>query len=84
MSKAVMSLDIFRQRHVATTNVVNNPNILKTDNINQLNKMNHFVIPFIYKIEKMNRMNKMNYIVPHLYSEKDKMNKMNHFPPPLL
>jgi len=26
MSKAVVSLDIFRQRHVATTNVVNNPN----------------------------------------------------------
>jgi hypothetical protein len=25
MSKAVVSLDIFRQRHVATTNVVNNP-----------------------------------------------------------
>ena len=27
MSKAVVSLDIFRQRHVATTNVVNNPTV---------------------------------------------------------
>ena len=43
MSKAVMSLDIFRQRHVATTNVVNNPDIYAHSFMIEISEINRTI-----------------------------------------